>query len=815
LLVFLKYFLIIVGVLAGGLILYLAVTGFWKGLIRLKKERLHEILGILLFLFFVFLLVSLFSFRTADRENLTTGKVLNFGGVVGAVVSHWCFRYIGIPIFLLTVLIPLWGFFLISHKNVGRLLKPSALLILFSYWSTLLWALRPFNTLIKKSIPISGVIGVASANFLVKFTGTIGAYIIIFIFLILTIFTLTELSFTQVFNKLKSISPKKKGEKREKKRKPLKTTKKEEKKPSFEEKEVSVEKGRKTEEQLIEEVPEKFPPTIRSSEEILKIEIDDSFKQDFLTYLNDPPPSEPEITEGELQENARKLEEKLTNFGVSGSVTSIGTGPVITRYEFVPGPGVKVSRISSLANDLALAMKAPKIRVVAPIPGKGTVGIEVPNKKRQNVFIKELLMSKEFNRTTSYLTIGLGKDIAGEPVLANIARMPHLLIAGATGSGKSVCINTIIASILYRSKPRDVRFVMIDPKRLELPVYNGIPHLIFPVLTESKESIMMLKQVLEWMEIRYREFAKVGVRDIEGYNEKIEEKKPYILVIVDELADLMIQASGEIEATLTRLAQMSRAVGIHLILATQRPSVDVITGLIKANFPARIAFQVASMTDSRTILDMIGAEKLLGRGDMLFLPPGKGTPVRLHGAYIATDEAKSIANHWSELHLKNLLKNEIEHSVEISREVIGRNIIESIVNSNQIPGAEERIIGFSEEMAEKYKIEVEKLATLFYNLEYYPPLEEQRRTEKVRPGESGYTTREEMDDELDEFFDEARHIVIRHQQASVSLLQRKLKVGYARAGRIIDQLERAGIVGPFEGSKPRKVLVGRPESEQQ
>jgi DNA segregation ATPase FtsK/SpoIIIE-like protein len=422
-------------------------------------------------------------------------------------------------------------------------------------------------------------------------------------------------------------------------------------------------------------------------------------------------------------------------------------------------------------------------------------------------------MSEDFNQSASYLTIALGKNIAGETVLSDIARMPHLLIAGATGSGKSVCINSIIASILFKAKPKDVRFIMIDPKRLELPVYNGIPHLIFPVLTEAKESILILKQVLQWMEIRYREFAKAGVRDIEGYNQKMEEKKPYILVIVDELADLMIQASGEIESTLTRLAQMSRAVGIHLILATQRPSVDVITGLIKANFPARIAFQVASMTDSRTILDMIGAEKLLGRGDMLFLPPGEGSPVRLHGAYISTDEAKNIANLWAELHLKRLLMNEIEHSEEITREVIQGNIIEAVVNSDQIPGAEERIIGFSERVAKKHGIEVEKLATLFYNLEYYPPLDEQRSFETERGRDIGIS-RQVLDEDLDEYFDEAREIVIRHQQASVSLLQRKLKVGYARAGRLIDQLERAGIVGPFEGSKPRKVLIGRPGMEE-
>ena len=800
---FIKYFLIFIGVLAGAILFYLAATGFWKGLIKLRKERLYEILGVLLFLIFIFLQISLFTFRTGDIENLATGRVCNFGGIAGAFISNWSFRYIGIPIFLLTILLPLWGIFLLTHKKIDRILRPSALIIIIAYWFNILWALPPFSNLIKKQLSVSGLIGKASSNFLTKFTGTVGAYLILFVFLIFLLLILTDVSFSLIVKGFRKVMT-------GRKRKIPKEGKKKEEVRVGEDKKETVEIF---DEIVKEPVRKETKVTIRSSEGIMKIEIDDAFKQDFLTFLNNPQSSELEISESELKENAGKLVEKLEDFGVSGNVTSIGTGPVITRYEFEPGPGIKVSRISSLANDLALAMKAPKIRVVAPIPGKGTVGIEVPNKKRQNVLIKELLMSEDFNKSPSHLTIGLGKDIAGDTVLANIARMPHLLIAGATGSGKSVCINSIIASILFRAKPTDVRFIMIDPKRLELPVYNGIPHLIFPVLTESKESILILKQILEWMEIRYREFAKVGVRDIEGYNEKIEERKPYILVIVDELADLMIQASGEIESTLTRLAQMSRAVGIHLILATQRPSVDVITGLIKANFPARIAFQVASMTDSRTILDMIGAEKLLGRGDMLFLPPGKGIPVRLHGAYISTDEAKSIANLWAELHLKNLLKNEIEHSIEISREVIKSNIVEAIVNSDQIPGSEERIIRFSEKMAEKYNIEVEKLATLFHNLEYYPPLEEQCKFKIERSGEHGVFSGETPEEDLDEYFDEAREIVIRHQQASVSLLQRKLKVGYARAGRLIDQLERAGIVGPFEGSKPRKVLIGRQRTE--
>jgi S-DNA-T family DNA segregation ATPase FtsK/SpoIIIE len=795
---FLKYFLISVGTLIGIFLLFLAIKGFWRGLLKLRRERQNEIIGILLFLIFIFLVVSLCTYRSSDVEGLKKGEIFNYGGVAGFYISHWLLRYIGVEVFLVCFLFPFWGFFLVSHKNLEKIVKPSALIIFLTYWFNIFWALPPFKDMVKVSIPISGMVGKVSAGFLSKFTGVFGVYIILLVFLIILLFTFTGLSFLTIKKNILRMlnTEKERGVKEKKKERRKEEKKEEEKKP-----EVDVEQG--------------TPPqvTIRSSEAIMKVEIGDEFKRKYIDLLNNPSPSDRRIAERELKRNAERLVEKLENFGVSGTITSIGTGPVITRYEFEPGPGIKVSSVSRLADDLALAMKAPKIRIVAPIPGKGTVGIEVPNKMRENVYIKESLMDEDYNNSSSILSICLGKDIAGETVTADIARMPHLLIAGATGSGKSVCINSIIASILYRAKPRDVRFILIDPKRLELPVYNGIPHLIFPVLTEAKESIIILRQVVKWMDIRYKEFARVGVRDIEGYNRKMKDRKPYILVIVDELADLMIQASRDIESILTRLAQMSRAVGIHLILATQRPSVDVITGLIKANFPARIAFQVASMTDSRTILDMIGAEKLLGRGDMLFLPPGKGTPVRLHGAYISTDEAKSIANLWASLHLKNLLRNEIEHSSDIEREMIENNMIEAIVNADQIPGAEERIEAFSDEIEEKYGIDKGKLIQLFENIEYYPTLEEQRFFEEKITGKRGESLAGTMDEELDEYYDEAKEIVIRHGQASVSLLQRKLKVGYARAGRLIDQLERKGVVGPFEGSKPRKVLIGDDENE--
>ena len=351
---------------------------------------------------------------------------------------------------------------------------------------------------------------------------------------------------------------------------------------------------------------------------------------------------------------------------------------------------------------------------------------------------------------------------------------------------------------------------MVDPKRLELPVYNGIPHLVRPVITEAKEAVNVLKKIVDWMEFRYKQFAKMGVRDIDGYNEKAKVKKPYIVILIDELADLMMTAPAELEQNLTRLAQMSRAVGIHMILATQRPSVDVITGLIKANFPARIAFQVASKTDSRTILDMNGAEKLLGRGDMLFLPPGKGKPTRLHGTFITTDQAKRIASMWASIHLEKRLEKKMENSKQFIKDLIEKDIIGAVSNRDNTPGAKEIIDNFANFESGRINLTHEEIVELLNEIgrSYYPYLEENDSERGINNVSSSYI---EETEELDELFDRAKEIVIRHQVASVSLLQRQLKIGYARAGRLIDQLERAGIVGPYVGSKSREVLKGTEE----
>ncbi|MBM7694771.1 S-DNA-T family DNA segregation ATPase FtsK/SpoIIIE [Peribacillus deserti] len=447
-----------------------------------------------------------------------------------------------------------------------------------------------------------------------------------------------------------------------------------------------------------------------------------------------------------IHANAAKLEKTFLSFGVKAKVTQVHLGPAVTKYEVHPDVGVKVSKIVSLADDIALALAAKGIRIEAPIPGKSAVGIEVPNTEVAMVTLREVIDSKEQNKPDSKLQIGLGRDIGGDAVLAELNKMPHLLVAGATGSGKSVCINGIITSILMRAKPHEVKMMMIDPKMVELNVYNGIPHLLAPVVTDAKKASQALKKVVGEMERRYELFSHSGTRNIEGYNESIkrhnaesESKQPllpYIVVIVDELADLMMVASSDVEDAITRLAQMARAAGIHLIIATQRPSVDVITGVIKANIPSRIAFSVSSQTDSRTILDMGGAEKLLGRGDMLFLPVGASKPVRVQGAFLSDEEVEEIVNY------------------VISQQKAQYN--EAMI-PDEIPEA------------------------------------------------SG-----EVDDDL---YDDAVQLVVEMQTASVSMLQRRFRVGYSRAARLIDEMELRGIVGPYEGSKPRTVLVAKDQNE--
>ncbi|MCK4352143.1 DNA translocase FtsK 4TM domain-containing protein [candidate division WOR-3 bacterium] len=759
-------------------VLYIIMTGLgifaigWIGrelfrvLLKLTPNRRLELGRICLILVALLILVSLGTFNKKDYGNLSLQKVTlsenitNKGGVVGVLVSLWLYGILGLSSYFIPIILLLWG------------ILPKRYYTKLSLQSVFLLGIAIITCFLLTSFKVNGgIVGDKISLFLTNYFG-IGKWFIISAFLFALLLTLKE--FRKIIFKVRHERPCPKP------KKPIPV-------PA---EEITT--------------PTEITKPVESSRLPLDISM---FSEIYLSKLHEPEPVSETESEQELQNRAKTLKSKFEEFEVTGKITKIAPGPVITRYEYEPAPGIKVSKVASLADDIALSMKAPRIRIVSPIPGKSVIGIEIPNRKRNDVYLKEILMSQAFKNVKSKLGIVLGKDIAGEPVCADIAGFPHLLIAGATGSGKSVCINSMVASILYKVLPSEVRFLMIDPKRLELPVYNGIPHLVRPVISNAKEALSALKDIIDWMELRYREFARAGVRDIDGYNQKAIKPKPYILIIVDELADLIITAPREIEFTLTRLAQMSRAVGIHLILATQRPSVDVITGLIKANFPARIAFQVASKTDSRTILDMNGAEKLLGKGDMLFIPPGKGTPERLHGTYISTQEAKSIANLWTEKWLVELLTGKIGHPKDIARDIVDEDLIEFLVFKEVFPGAGERIKLFANEVQTKYGLPAKQTCDLLLGLEYYPKLEEEAKIfEKEEEKEEGITV-----EEFDELFEEAKGLVVRHQLASVSLLQRHFKIGYARAGRIIDQLERAGVIGPYVGSKSREVLIPRNE----
>ncbi len=470
-----------------------------------------------------------------------------------------------------------------------------------------------------------------------------------------------------------------------------------------------------------------------------------------LDLLDNPPPMELNVQRESLLMNSRLLEKKLLDFGVEGSVVEVAPGPVITMYEYQPAPGVKISKVAGLADDLALALRAHSIRIVAPIPGKAAIGVEIPNNQRETVYLKEIFSSEAFVESPSKLTLAMGKDITGVPVVADLTKMPHLLIAGATGAGKSVALNAMILSVLYKSSPDEVRFLMVDPKRIELSTYEGIPHLLHPVLSDPKQATLGLRWTVEEMERRYKLLAKIGGKNIKNYNAKLRklapEQKidesgkeltdlPYIVVVIDELADLMMVSSKEVEASITRLAQMARAAGIHLILATQRPSVDVLTGVIKANFPVRVSFHVSSRVDSRTILDSIGAERLLGNGDMLFLPPGMSKLQRLHGPYVSELEVKTVTDF-----LKEQKKEESDDGPLLNLDVASES--------------------------------------------------------------------EPSDEEYDEKWNEALQVVTETGQASISMLQRRLRVGYNRAARMIELMEREGLVGPSDGIKPRQVYVNR------
>ncbi len=475
-------------------------------------------------------------------------------------------------------------------------------------------------------------------------------------------------------------------------------------------------------------------------------EVEQNYEFPPIDLLKMAPANDEGNSRKELLHTAEKLRKTLYSFGVSAKVENVSVGPAITRYELAPAEGVRVSKIAKLADDIALSLEAETIRIEAPIPGKHTVGIEVPNKSKSLVSLREIVASDQFTESKSRLAFALGKDVAGECIVTDIAKMPHLLIAGSTGSGKSVCINTLISSIIYKSKPSEVKMLMVDPKIVELSIYNGIPHLLIPVVTDSKKAAGALAWAVQEMENRYNLFAQKNVRNIQGYNELAEKegnyKLPHMVIIIDELADLMMVAAKDVEDAICRLAQKARAAGMHLVIATQRPSVDVITGIIKANIPSRIAFAVSSQVDSRTILDGAGAEKLLGKGDMLFYPAGAPKPIRIQGAFVSDGEVENI--------VKFIRKD---------GDIYDNSIIEKI-----------------EQAGEPEKVD---------------------------------TAKEDDEDEIDPLLEDAIEMVIESQTASTSFIQRRFKVGYARAGRIIDQMEERGIISGYQGSKPREVLMSR------
>ncbi|WP_257792004.1 FtsK/SpoIIIE family DNA translocase [Anoxybacter fermentans] len=746
---------------------------------ELSRERKNEILGIFLSVLAILLGISLF---------------VESAGIVGLILKVVFMVLAGKGAYLFPILLFLWGVTLIRSRTIKvspRLLGLNIILCTFLTFLHVLYI--PHGEEFPSALEGQGggIVGCIFAFFLRNFFDQIGTYIILgaaglvgllFLFdiLLMTLFATLKRKFKEIYQniiqwfagfkeKVKNLFAKIKGKSKTDDHydseeinedednqflEELKLLKKDQnlevaasqenlKNPEMDNRKNSK-KSEPKEQQKTKQVPTPKPGS--------------SYRLPPLKLLTSAPGNTNKPT---FVDQSKLLEDTLQNFGVKAKVINVSHGPTITRYELQPAPGVKVSRIVNLADDIALSMAATDVRIVAPIPGKAAVGVEVPNPGSSLVKLKDILDSDLFKKSKSKLTLALGVDIAGEPVVADLTSMPHLLVAGATGSGKSVCINTLILSILYKAKPDEVKLLLIDPKKVEMTAYKDLPHLLAPVVTDPKKASAVLKMVVQEMENRYELFAETGTRGIEGYNQLMRKRQealkkarnegeevegsledykllPYIVVIIDELADLMMVAANDVEDAICRLAQMARAAGIHLIIATQRPSVDVITGLIKANIPSRIAFAVSSQVDSRTILDTIGAEKLLGKGDMLFSPIGTNKPRRVQGAFVTTEEVQ-------------------------------------------------RVVEFVKRQKEP---------------EYASAIQQLENGELVI----------DEDEERDELYEEAVRIVV-SSSASISMLQRRLRIGYTRAARLIDMMERDGIVGPYAGSKPREVLISESEVE--
>ncbi|WP_420861703.1 DNA translocase FtsK [Tissierella carlieri] len=698
-----------------------------------KNKYNKDIMGVIIVAIGILSMISLFSFKM---------------GIIGSIIRGTTFSFMGFGSYFFPLIIVGSGMVFILDKfnhQEGKIILSMGFILLSIL--IILDGINPFDYTfydrISNSIALSkigkggGIIGSFFGFFFYKLFGSIGSYLILGLIILINILLITNIRVKDIVSIFKKES--KPEINKSVKPKAINNVANDIKQ------EVNKE-DIKILDYTKNSLAKDSPKEIKIKEEINSIDTEIKIKQSknhvstysipSLSLLKSPAPNQDINDKKGILNNAKIIEETMKNFGIDAIITQINKGPTITCYELQPSPGIKLSRIVSLSDNIALSLASSDIRIEAPIPGKAAVGIEVPNKVKSSVLFKELIISEEYNNINSSVPLALGKDVSGNVIVSTIDKMPHLLIAGATGSGKSVCINTIIMSILYKSSPEDVKLLLIDPKMVELSIYNGIPHLLIPVVTDAKKAAFALNWAVDEMEKRYKLFAQNNVRDMNSYNSKVKasngEELPTIVIIIDELADLMMVSAQEIEDYICRLAQMARAAGMYLIVATQRPSVDVITGTIKANIPSRISFAVSSQVDSRTILDMAGAEKLLGKGDMLFYPSFYSKPSRLQGAFISDEE------------------------------------VEAVVNSLKA----QDITDYNEDIIEIVE-----------------------------------SPREIQFNDSDDLLPTAIELVVGEGQASISLLQRRLKIGYARAARIIDEMEERGVIGGYEGSKPRKVLL--------
>ena len=715
-----------------------------------RWNRFGEIVGVALVALTVAAIISLISYHPGDRSFNAAAPGSGYGnylGWFGAYLSDLLVQFLGFGAYifpLFTFVLALSCFVRLSATRLNGLARFSGAFIFFLALLGIVNLVFAADPVFRNTLP-GGMLGALLTGFLTPYLGWAGAFLFFLFSTVAAVILATKLTVRSVTETAwkGAVILWQKGRQKVRlargRAARTRTKRREEETPRVK---------ASAEPEIVDHIPVTRP---RTKPQAAKQEAFDFRQQgtDFalpsLSLLEDPPESTALLSRDELIANSRILEKKLADFGAMGKVTQVHPGPVITMYEFEPAPGIKVNRIVNLADDLALAMSAIAVRVVGPIPGKSVVGIEIPNHEREMVHLKDIILSEEYRSRSSKLSVALGKDIFGHPKASNLAKMPHVLIAGATGAGKSVMINSMICSILFNASPNEVQFIMIDPKMVELTSYDGIPHLIAPVVSNPKKAAFALRNAVGIMEERYRLLAERKVRNIESYNKLMKKMvqegasdvapMPYLVIVIDELADLMILAQNEVEDSITRLAQLSRAVGIHLMIATQRPSTNVITGIIKANLPVRISFQVASKIDSRVVLDANGAEQLLGKGDMLYLPPGTNRLERIHGAYISESDVNRLVTH---------LKGQAEPRYD-----------ESILKA--------------------------------------PPIDEP----------------EDSDGEKDEMYDQAVELITKTGQASISFLQRRLRVGYNRAARMIEAMEKAGLLSAADGAKPRKVLARR------